>query len=500
MVVPLPVDFQSGVNTEHQNEDMVVRSIEILENLEWAGAAINVKNFLAVGDGVANDQPAIQAAVNYAATVGNRDVFIPAGTYLIASRVTVPANVTLRGAGIGSSILRVTSNDRVVVLGDGAALIGVQADANHQQDTGLPQKLSAVQAGSSCYIENVWARNAYTGFATAGTDNYFLNLRSTDHASRGISLTPGALRNIVDGLYASNCLHAGIIFGGASSGNIIRNFVIQRMTLPGVWFHEGSFGNVVCDGYISNPVDATVAALSFTPGAHQNTCSNIYIAGHDKAVQFESNLADTSQFPGLLDHETDRNIVEKIIAIGNGTSLAYAVSFSQVNAAGPNCTNNVVRNCYFENFYGVFFNNSDAADGCEFSDIRTSSIGAGGVMKGMKSNGLNTIKLHCIEGFPLKVSITSGTFTIDSTGNKNVDTGHGLLYTPPNTKIAFTVLRNTAVTDFRIDNIMCPTVSASTMNIRVQVGAASVTGGATARLAINIDMQAEEGFLTSLIT
>lgn len=148
----------------------------------------------------------------------------------------------------------------------------------------------------------------------------------------------------------------------------------------------------------------------------------------------------------------------------------------------------------------MFFNNSDAADGCEFSDIRSSNIGAGGVIKGMKSNGLNTLKLRNIEGFPLKTTVQSGSFAVDSTGNKNADTSHSLPYTPPNTKITFSLIRQTSVTDFRIDNIMCPTVSSTTMNIRVQVGLASVTGAAVARVQAIIDMQAEEGFLTSLIT
>jgi hypothetical protein len=449
------------------------------------------------------DGAAITAAItSLMTTVGviGGEIYVPPGLYYLGSRLTVPAKVTIRGAGSRSTIFKITSNDRVIVLGDGASLIGVQADANNQQDSGLPQKLSAVQVGSNCYVEDVWARNAYTGFATAGADNYFINLRSTDHASRGISLTPGALRNIVDGIYASNCDHAGIIFGGAASGNIIRNFVIRQMTLPGVWFHEGSFANVVCDGFIDNPIDATVAALSFTPGAHHNHCKNIQIRGHNKAIQFAGDHATVAEFPGLADHETDYNTVENVTAIGNGVASAYAVLFTQVSADGPNCTNNIIRNCLFDNFYGVFFNNSDAANGCEFSDIRTANIGAGGVMKGMKSNGTDTIKIRNVQGFPTKVTVESGSIAIDSTGNKNADTSHTLLFTPINSRITFSLIRQTAVSDFVIGNIMCPTITSTLLNVRAQVTTASATAGAVVRVQSIIDMQAEDGFLTSRIT
>jgi hypothetical protein len=55
--------------------------------------SINVKNFNAVGNGIADDTAAIQAAI----AAGN-DVFFPAGTYLITSNITISANRVLRFA------------------------------------------------------------------------------------------------------------------------------------------------------------------------------------------------------------------------------------------------------------------------------------------------------------------------------------------------------------------------------------------------------------------
>lgn len=69
---------------------------------EFSGA-INVKWFGAKGDGVTDDQPAIQAAVN--AAEGVTDVFIPVGRYFVNAGIKVPPHVNVRGAGRDSTII-----------------------------------------------------------------------------------------------------------------------------------------------------------------------------------------------------------------------------------------------------------------------------------------------------------------------------------------------------------------------------------------------------------
>lgn len=65
----------------------------------------DVMDFGAVGDGVANDQPAIVAAI---ASLGGEPgvVFLPPGNYRITSTISLPSGVVLRGAGAADSWIR----------------------------------------------------------------------------------------------------------------------------------------------------------------------------------------------------------------------------------------------------------------------------------------------------------------------------------------------------------------------------------------------------------
>ena len=64
-----------------------------------ADAAVNVKDFGAVGDGVTDDTAAIQAALDHVAANGGT-LYFPAGTYLSDSlQVTPTASFEINGFG-----------------------------------------------------------------------------------------------------------------------------------------------------------------------------------------------------------------------------------------------------------------------------------------------------------------------------------------------------------------------------------------------------------------
>ena len=84
--------------------------------------SVSVKDFGAVGDGVADDTAAIQAALTYATpsssttfvATGGKSVHLPAGKYKISGELSIPAFVNLIGEGKGlSTIVCSTSGSKV---------------------------------------------------------------------------------------------------------------------------------------------------------------------------------------------------------------------------------------------------------------------------------------------------------------------------------------------------------------------------------------------------
>ena len=73
---------------------------------------VSVKDFGAVGDGVADDTAAVQAALNS----GAASVYVPAGIYLMGtdSALTVPAGTTVRGDGPNTILLKTSGTADVL--------------------------------------------------------------------------------------------------------------------------------------------------------------------------------------------------------------------------------------------------------------------------------------------------------------------------------------------------------------------------------------------------
>jgi hypothetical protein len=83
--------------------------------------SISVKDFGAVGDGVTNDRPTIQLALNALPATGGV-LYIPAGTYLLDSTQLTclgKSNISVVGDGMGASILYAASGTTVSILSFG---------------------------------------------------------------------------------------------------------------------------------------------------------------------------------------------------------------------------------------------------------------------------------------------------------------------------------------------------------------------------------------------
>lgn len=87
----------------------------------------NVKDYGAVGNGVADDTTALQAAINAANAAGGGTVRIPAGNYKISAALTLYSNITL--LGVGDSVTQITQSvtNTHILVGDNLDYIVIRS-------------------------------------------------------------------------------------------------------------------------------------------------------------------------------------------------------------------------------------------------------------------------------------------------------------------------------------------------------------------------------------
>ena len=115
-------------------------------------AALNVKNYGAVGNGIADDTAAIQAAITAAAVIAATtavDVYFPSGRYLYSALNVNTGNMRLRGE-IGAVLVKSTTT------GNGITIKGLAGRIyNNRVDSLVFTNASTASAGAQIHFENL---------------------------------------------------------------------------------------------------------------------------------------------------------------------------------------------------------------------------------------------------------------------------------------------------------------------------------------------------------
>jgi len=114
----------SDLELKKLNADLDFNSYSAL-NLKSAMGVVNVKGFGAKGDGITDDSAAIQAAID-SITAGT--VFIPRGTYICNSKLTLKSNIWLIGSGATLEFTDTTANGIEAIGTDANKLYGIVID------------------------------------------------------------------------------------------------------------------------------------------------------------------------------------------------------------------------------------------------------------------------------------------------------------------------------------------------------------------------------------
>lgn len=352
---------------------------------------VNVKDFGAVGDGVADDTAAIQAAINAGA-----NIYFPNGIYIVsdndsdtvAIKIT-KNNINLFGAGINSTILKLKANQNAHTIStDGFNFIqisDISIDGNRSNQTGSGHGIR-VASCNSLHINN-------------------LEIKET--AGYGIGLQSGTLKNIfISNVEIKNTSLDGIDFKNTNNNN--SNLILDNISISNYGLNTSFSNQTGMD--IRGPATITNIHVSSMPndgvgirfrngetsdptglGGHNSSLSNFIIYGSNGVSQI-----------GI-------SIISRDVTISNGT--VDKVLFGVECAGERNLINNV--SILNTTSSGIIFNYVDSIINGSYSTA--SNCKMNNCIEAIQIEGNNNIIQSC-----QMLNCTTRTIQIDVGANNNI--------------------------------------------------------------------------------
>lgn len=258
------------------------------------GLVFNVKNPLygAIGDGVANDQSAIAAALAAAVAAGGGIVFFPKGTYLITTAIEWDHRVSILGVGARDSIItsNSASNARILtwtsgsVQGDpiwiaGMAFSASQANTGEQLYASVPVNIVIDRCGFGT------SANA-TGVGISVSGAYHLRVLNSRFSVNGAAGTAVTLSTTGKVLF-SDCYFDTLntAYGGSflkatgwvtvSSCDFDQSFNVTGLTVVGVEIMDAADIVTIRDSrFVAAAQSFAPACIKLKAGAYVTTQGN----------------------------------------------------------------------------------------------------------------------------------------------------------------------------------------------------------------------------------
>lgn len=245
--------------------------------------SISVKAFGAVGDGVAIDTTAIQAALNFAKAAGGGIVYFPPGTYKIDQAITLTSatGVSLAGAGPGASVVRQThasANGFTFSTCTSTIISGLTIDHN-STSTGTTLSFTDCVGTTLINVQNN-INQFLIGLSSSGVSGTALTLNNcnlfgqTGATGRGIVVSHGIFRMFGGGIGAPS--GTGIEFTDTASSVRMVGVGVSLGASPtarAVLFNAALTGTkfyiVGCDSFGSTTTPFDLTGLATDPALYQ---------------------------------------------------------------------------------------------------------------------------------------------------------------------------------------------------------------------------------------
>jgi len=281
------------------------------------GETVSVKDFGAVGDGIADDTAAIQLALAVLSNGGT--LMFPSGNYKVTASIQLPKMdngeaLILSGVGAGISRITFSGSGYLFVIGDG----------------------NAVSPGFHTTIERLglYGASAVPSGAILLNSVYFW--RVTDCIIRGFTNGSGVGIGSVSGMpnyhgAVMDCyfrdIPSGIRFLGTGGVGANSNFIMR------CWFGVHATAAIVFDGVTTNVVTqnefngSITTAIQLTNAADGNKILFNQFDGPTNKVQFVNNTPDKTIIIGNTGGGS-------IVGIGTNTSVEDQSAGTQYRASG----------------------------------------------------------------------------------------------------------------------------------------------------------------------
>ena len=276
--------------------------------------SVNVKDFGAVGNGVANDTTAIQAAIDAVGVAGGGVVNFTAGTFLISAGL-LDRGKTIMLCGVGSNE-DPTNSGLVTIIQTTGAINGWTVTGNRSGAKNLTVKGSGgafnanasgfVINGSKSIIENCSAiSNRGHGFSyTYGNQSYFSNILSLSNSGHGLYIgdAVGSVddnasyfgnvdvrANLKSGVYADTSISfANNFYNLVAQGNSEWGFFCNATyyNVYGFYAEANTLGSICFGAASSNNRVSGVLTAVFPPATDLSTSQKNYVQGYSAADLF----------------------------------------------------------------------------------------------------------------------------------------------------------------------------------------------------------------------
>jgi hypothetical protein len=313
------------------------------------GAAINVLDYGAVGDGTANDTSALQSALTAAAASG-QTLYIPSGTYLISNQISLDLQSSDKSVSVfcePSTVIKGSSsfpNTAKMILVNATAgqhsfkWVGGTIDGRLRPATGggAPDQLYiASELIDRVYIDNVYFLNNDTRSGTAGDSCLFI---------------AGS-----DDVNVTNCVFQGAIDSGFYLSGDATETYGKRCYVAGNTFIECENGFITKRSYEYHVIN----------GNFFTKCNNACVVGGE---------ADTTLLPGkkavISNNNVDNVVFGLQLRISNGSIVSnnriedYGIDKTNTPVAGRaiiiSGSNNCIVSSNYCGFTGAFVPNATA--------------------------------------------------------------------------------------------------------------------------------------------